>query len=100
MMRRRQFLNIPDSDKGMFVHGVLMKEVADDAATDLLEVRKYFSEQPDFMHGEQSVVDTLPILHHVQDQPARFRMILEDVCLRRAHRICYALTNRRQRRRI
>src|SRR5438067_7292179 len=95
MMRRRQFLNIPDSDQGMLVYGVLVKEVTNDAAADLLEVRKYFSEQPDFMHGEQSVVDALPILHHVQDQPARFRMILKY-----AVRICYALANGRQRRRI
>src|ERR1700751_5153221 len=82
-MRRREFLDISDRDKGMLVDRVFVEEIPDHTASDFLKIRKYFSEQSDFVHGEQSVVDTLSILHHVQDQAAGPRMVDEHAVRRR-----------------
>src|SRR5947207_10892160 len=77
VMRWRQFLDISDRDQRMLVDRVLVEEIADDAASDLFEIGKYLSEQSHFMHREQRVVDAFAILHHVQDQPARFWIVGE-----------------------
>src|SRR5438094_10413835 len=77
-MRRWEFLDISDRNKGMLVDRVFVEEIPDHTASDFLKIRKYFSEQSDFVHGEQSVVDTLSILHHVQDQTAGSRMVYEN----------------------
>src|SRR6266566_8501447 len=59
----------------MLVNRVLVEEIPNDAAPDLFEIRKHFTEQPDVVHRQQGVVYSLAILHHLQDQAARFRMM-------------------------
>src|SRR5436309_3487707 len=59
----------------MLVNRILVEEIPNDAAPDFFEIRKHFTQQPDVVHRQQCVVYSLAILHHLQDQAARFRMI-------------------------
>src|SRR2546427_4290876 len=59
----------------MLVNGVLVKEISNDAAPNFFEIGKYFAEESNLVHREQRVVDAFSVLHHVQNQPARFRMV-------------------------
>src|SRR5689334_7914159 len=61
-MRLRQLLNVADGNQRMFIHGVLVKEIANDAASNFFKIRKDPSEQPDFVHREQRLVYALAIL--------------------------------------
>src|SRR3954463_47146 len=66
-MRLRELLDVSNSDERMFIDRILVEKIADNAATNLLKIRKDFSQQPDFVHCEQRLVNTFPILHHVQN---------------------------------
>src|SRR5262245_36142155 len=62
-----KLFNISDRDQRMLVDSVLMEEIPNDAAPDFLKVWKDFSQQANFMHGQQRVVDADTVLHHLED---------------------------------
>src|SRR6476661_5765028 len=67
----------------MLVDRVLVKEIANDAASDFFEIWEYPAQQPDFVHGQQRVVDALAVFHHVEDEAAGARIIAEGAVRRR-----------------
>src|SRR6185295_15281097 len=58
-MAGRQLFDISNRDQRMLVDRVLMKEISNNAAADLFEIRKDSSEQTGFVHREQRIVDAL-----------------------------------------
>src|SRR3989304_8920338 len=63
-MIRWQFLDVTNCDQRVLVNGVLVEEVANDAATNFFELREDPSKKTDLVHRQQCLVYPAPVFHH------------------------------------
>src|SRR5688572_9010927 len=73
-----KLLDVANGNQRVFINRVLVKEIADNPAPNLFEVRKDLPQQTDLMHRQQGVVNADAILHHFENGPAGPGVVREN----------------------